>query len=136
MFYITKSFEVSCAYKLYLDYESEATQLQGDTLVIEITCGGNEVNTSGMLIDFDSIQREVLDMLDHKYLNDVLRNINPTLENLAKWVCEQVDTLCEIGYCIRVAIHSADNAVAIYENDLGSTNLAKSSHPNSQYITH
>ena len=46
----------------------------------------------------------------HKFLNDVVP-FNPTAENIAKWVCEQIPN------CYRVSVQESEGNVATYERD-------------------
>ncbi len=63
-----------------------------------------------MVTDFSEIKRRVLDMLDHKMLNDVL-DFNPTAENIARWI---VDT---IPNCYRAEVEESQGNWAAYERD-------------------
>ena len=49
-------------------------------------------------------------VLDHQVLNDVVP-FNPTAENIAKWICDQVP------HCYRVEVQESKGNVAIYEID-------------------
>ena len=50
--------------------------------------------SSGMVEDFDRIERivaeHILDALDHRHLNDLIDN--PTVENIALWVWERLES--------------------------------------------
>jgi 6-pyruvoyltetrahydropterin/6-carboxytetrahydropterin synthase len=48
--------------------------------------------------------------LDHKNLNDVLP-CNPTAENIARWICEQVP------HCVKVEVCESEGNRVIYEKD-------------------
>lgn len=48
-------------------------------------------------------------LLDHTYINDVLGGLNPTAENIAKWICDQ------LPHCVRVAVRESEGNLAIYE---------------------
>lgn len=63
-----------------------------------------------MVVDFKCIKESVFDKLDHKHLNDVLP-FNPTSENIAKWICEQ------IPYCYKVSLQETTGNWACYEKD-------------------
>ena len=63
-----------------------------------------------MVVDFSSVKEAVKDKLDHKNLNDVLP-FNPTAENIARWVCEQVPQ------CYKVEVQESENNMAWYEKD-------------------
>lgn len=63
-----------------------------------------------MVCDFTHIKKLVHDKLDHQFLNDVV-SFNPTAENIAKWICEQVPN------CIKVSVQESEGNIAIYERD-------------------
>ena len=69
-----------------------------------------ELNEDGMVTDFSHIKQLVKDRLDHKNLNEVLP-FNPTAENIARWVCEQVP------HCFKVEVQESEGNTAIYEED-------------------
>ena len=58
-----------------------------------------------------SVKGAFLRMLtDHKNLNDVLP-CNPTAENIARWICEQVP------HCVKVEVCESEGNRVIYEKD-------------------
>ena len=108
MYYVTKHIEVSGAHRLELDYPSKCTQLHGHNWLITVHCKSAELNANGMVVDFTIIKQMIKERLDHKVLNDVLP-CNPTAENIARWVCEQ------IPHCYKVEVQENRGNVAIYE---------------------
>ena len=64
----------------------------------------------GMVVDFTHIKEVVKGQLDHKNLNDVLP-CNPTAENIARWICEQVP------HCVKVEVCESEGNRVIYEKD-------------------
>ena len=75
-----------------------------------VWCKSQTLDANGMVMDFTHIKREVQDKLDHKFLNDVVP-FNPTAENIAKWVCEQIPN------CYRVSVQESEGNVATYERE-------------------
>ena len=63
-----------------------------------------------MVVDFTHIKQAVEKQLDHNNLNDVLP-FNPTAENIAFWVCNQVP------HCFKVEVKESEGNTAIYEKD-------------------
>ena len=89
MYYISKTLEISASHQLHLSYESKCQQLHGHNWLVTIHCRAKELDEDGMVVDFTQIKRLIADRLDHTNLNEVLP-FNPTAENIAKWVCDQI----------------------------------------------
>ena len=110
MFIVKKRMEIAGAHRLNLNYESKCANLHGHNWIMTVWCKSKTLDDNGMVIDFTHIKREVQDKLDHKFLNDVVP-FNPTAENIAKWVCEQ------IPHCYRVSVQESEGNVATYERE-------------------
>ena len=110
MYTVIKRLEISAAHSLQLSYPSKCTALHGHNWIITIFCRSHELNADGMVIDFSHIKEQVTGKLDHRNLNDILP-FNPTAENIACWVCEQVE------HCYRVEVQESEGNTAIYEKE-------------------
>ena len=110
MFIVKKRMEIAGAHRLNLNYESKCSNLHGHNWIVTVWCKSQTLDDNGMVMDFTHIKREVQDKLDHKFLNDVVP-FNPTAENIAKWVCEQIPN------CYRVSVQESEGNVATYERD-------------------
>ena len=110
MYYVKKRIEISASHRLDLDYESKCTNLHGHNWIITVHCRAKELDRNGMVTDFTDIKNTVMGKLDHACLNDVVP-FNPTAENLARWICENV------ANCYRVDIQESEGNVASYEMD-------------------
>lgn len=111
MYYITKRLEISAAHSLELSYPSKCTQLHGHNWIITIYCKAKELNQDGMVTDFTHIKEKIKEKLDHTILNESLPGINPTAENIAYWVCQQIE------HCYRVDVQESEGNTATYEQD-------------------
>lgn len=63
--------------------------MHGHSYRIEITVCGEPDPITGFVIDFfeiDEFMRPILELLDHRVLNDVDGLENPTAENIALWI--------------------------------------------------
>ena len=110
MYYIQKTMEISASHRLALSYSSKCSQLHGHNWRITVFCKAAELNQDGMVIDFSDIKKRIHGYLDHGNLNELLP-FNPTAENIARWVCDQIDT------CYRVEVQESFGNIAIYEKD-------------------
>ncbi|MEV7975577.1 6-carboxytetrahydropterin synthase [Streptomyces sp. NPDC086519] len=95
MLSITKEFHFSASHQLaHLPPDHPCTRLHGHNyvLVVELSCADESVNQAGFVRDYrelDSLKKWIDEVLDHRHLNDVLRERNPSAENLARWVHEK-----------------------------------------------
>ena len=110
MYYISKRMEIAGAHSLNLSYESKCQNLHGHNWIVEVFCKSETLNADGMVEDFTLIKKRIHDTLDHKCLNDILP-FNPTAENMARWICEQIST------CYKVSVQESEGNIAIYERD-------------------
>ena len=83
---ITREFTFDSAHQL-TDYYGKCESMHGHTYKLHVTLEG-EVQKNGLVIDFVVLKRivkkHVLDMLDHRVLNEVVKN--PSAENLVVWI--------------------------------------------------
>jgi 6-pyruvoyltetrahydropterin/6-carboxytetrahydropterin synthase len=78
------------------NYPGKCNRLHGHNWKVEVNICGSKLNELGMLVDFVDLKTAVNDILvnlDHYYLNEVepFCEINPTAENLAKYIYEKLD---------------------------------------------
>jgi 6-pyruvoyltetrahydropterin/6-carboxytetrahydropterin synthase len=81
---VTRSFSFEAAHELPW-HAGKCKRLHGHHYRFEVTVEG-PLDDNGIVIDFDDLKRvvntEVVDRLDHQYLNDLLDN--PTAERVAQ----------------------------------------------------
>ncbi len=102
--------EIAGCHQLKLSYRSKCEKLHGHTWVVTMFCKAKELNQDGMVIDFTQVKEKIHGYLDHGNLNELLP-FNPTAENVARWICEQIPE------CYRVEVQESEGNVAIYEED-------------------
>ena len=87
---VSKVFSFDSAHFLP-SYHGKCETLHGHTYRLVVTVAGVP-DAEGMVIDFillkKIVQEEVLSVLDHSLLNDILPQ--PTAENIAKWVWQRI----------------------------------------------
>lgn len=114
MYQVSKRMEIAGAHCLTLPYESKCNNVHGHNWIVVVYCASDELTDYGMVIDFKKIKELVHDKLDHHCINDVLLDINPTAENIAKWIHDIVDAECELGFCNKVTVQESEGNVATY----------------------
>ena len=108
MFTVTKRMEISGAHFLRLNYESKCTSMHGHNWIVTVTVQNDKLDENGMVVDFTKI-KDVVNLFDHRCANDIMEGLNPTAENMAKWLCDR------IPHCIRVAVQETEGNTAVYE---------------------
>ena len=111
MYYVSKRMEIAGAHWLDLNYKSKCSGVHGHNWIVTVHCKCDHLDPNGMVVDFTKIKEMIHDKLDHKVINEVLGGINPTAENIAKWICDQ------IPQCYKVEVQESEGNVAIYEED-------------------
>ena len=111
MYRVQKKLEISGAQNLTLDYDSKCKNLHGHNWIIIIYLESQELDQNGMVLDFTHIKQMISNKLDHKYLNDIF-DFNPTAENIAKWICDELGEKC-----YKVTVQESEGNIAEYERD-------------------
>ena len=88
---------------------------------MEVIVAASELNSTGLLIDFRIFKKlldEILDDIDHKHLNIIpsFTGINPSAENIAKYICEKMELKAKAARVnvVRVKIWESENAAVTY----------------------
>lgn len=110
MYYVSKRMEIAACHRLQLSYESKCTNLHGHNWIVTIYCKSETLNADGMVCDFAHIKQSIHGYLDHGNLNELLP-FNPTAENIAKWITEQ------IPQCYKACVQESEDNIAVYTND-------------------
>jgi 6-pyruvoyltetrahydropterin/6-carboxytetrahydropterin synthase len=78
-------------------YKGKCENLHGHNYKVEIYACGEELNNIGLLIDFVDLKAaadEIVKYLDHRNINELPpfdEELNPSAENLAKYILEYVN---------------------------------------------
>src|SRR5450432_1442586 len=91
---LSKSFHFEAAHDLpTFPADHKCRRLHGHSFRFDVWVEGEVDPAKGYLIDYGDIKRAaepIVKQLDHYYLNDIDWHKNPTSENLAKWIWEQL----------------------------------------------
>jgi len=109
-------------------YQGDCEQLHGHNYKVEIEVRATQLDALGMGVDFRAIRtaaREVVAVLDHRLLNDIppFDEVNPTAENIAAYVYEQLGD--RLGRVVD-RDHARVHAVTIWETDRDSVRYSSS----------
>lgn len=120
MYKVSKRMEIAGAHCLRLPYDSKCQNVHGHNWIVTVHCVSDRLTDYGMIVDFTKVKEAIHGVLDHSYVNEKLPDgMNPTAENMAKWICDQVTAICEVGYCYRVEVQESEGNVAVYERQEG-----------------
>jgi 6-pyruvoyltetrahydropterin/6-carboxytetrahydropterin synthase len=96
-------------------------ELHGHNFLVEVSVAAESLNSEDLLIDFRILKRwtdEVLEQLDHKYLNDVeyFKNSNPSSEQIARFLYERINEKSRQSNVTlsRVTVWESDNSRVSY----------------------
>jgi 6-pyruvoyltetrahydropterin/6-carboxytetrahydropterin synthase len=102
-------------------YEGACENLHGHNWKVEVTVRAKGLDKLGMVMDFKAIKartRDVIDRLDHKYLNEVapFDGLNATAENIARFIFEELAVSIDVsGVSVaRVKVWESETAAAAY----------------------
>lgn len=106
MWELTKSFRFEAAHALSHTTLGETSQeIHGHSFRAEVTIRGTPDPATGMVMDLGLLDRKMADvqkLLDHKLLNKIDGLAIPTLENLARFIWNRVQSA---GQVTRVSVH-------------------------------
>lgn len=116
---LAKEFTFEAAHRLPC-HDGKCQRLHGHSWKGIVWIKGSALNSvgpkQGMVTDYSDIKKPMKklldDFLDHYYLNDSLKMENPTSENVAKWIYEQLRT--ELPSLVAVQINETCSSKCIY----------------------
>lgn len=120
---ITKDFEFCAAHRLTgLPEGHKCARLHGHNYVVRVEIKLADVDGVGFVVDYGELaafKNWLDDWLDHRHLNevDVLREVNPTAENLARVLHDVVWRVCPVpaGAQVVVSVSETPKTWAVYQ---------------------
>ena len=95
--------------------------LHGHNFLVEVSVAAESLDEEGLLIDFRILKQwteEVLDQLDHKFLNELeyFKKRNPSSEQIARYLYDRIDERArkEKAHLSRVTVWESENSCATY----------------------
>ena len=116
---IFKVFTLEAAHRLpNVPPEHKCARLHGHSFRVELHVRGEPGADSGWVMDFADLKAAFAPLyaqLDHQYLNDVPGLENPTSENLARWIWQQLKPALPL--LSEVAVHETCTSGCRYRGD-------------------
>jgi len=104
---IFKIFQIEAAHRLpHVPEGHKCARLHGHSFRIEIHLSGPVDSHAGWVMDFADLKTvfaPVYERIDHRLLNDIPGLENPTSENLARWIWDQLAP--DLPLLSRVVVH-------------------------------
>jgi 6-pyruvoyltetrahydropterin/6-carboxytetrahydropterin synthase len=96
------------------NHPGKCKNLHGHSYVLVVTVERAVEPRSGMAIDFGDLKRivraEVVDVLDHTYVNDLIEN--PTAEVMAVWIWNRLQDV--LPGLVEIELHETANCSVVY----------------------
>ena len=101
------------------DYHGKREDVHGHNYRVQVGMEGAELDENGLLYDFTELKdrlRAASEYLDHKFINDLnpFDQINPSAENIAKFICDEIQKDLKTGSVAYVRVWETDTACAVY----------------------
>lgn len=116
---IFKEFTFEAAHFLpHVPAGHKCKRLHGHSFHVAIYVSGKVQEPSGWVMDFADIKsafKPVLQRLDHYCLNDIAGLENPTSENLARWIWQQLKPALPL--LSKIIIRETCNSGCVYSGD-------------------
>jgi 6-pyruvoyltetrahydropterin/6-carboxytetrahydropterin synthase len=99
-------------------YRGKCENPHGHNYKVQITLAGETLDNIGLLYDFKDLKAamgEVVDRLDHQYLNDIVpfKEQNPSAENMARYFYQECTAKLKAAAADRIRVKQ----VKIWETD-------------------
>jgi 6-pyruvoyltetrahydropterin/6-carboxytetrahydropterin synthase len=104
------------------NYHGKCENVHGHNYRVQVGMEGAELNETGLLYDFAELKQQLRATsayLDHQFLNEIrpFDVLNPSAENIAKFICEEIQKSLSSGSVSYVKVWETDTSVATYRPD-------------------
>ena len=103
---IYKEFNIEAAHQLpNVPAGHKCARLHGHSFLVSIHVEGPVDPKTGWIMDFGDIKTAfapIYEQLDHHYLNDIVGLENPTSENLALWIWQQLKPVLPLLSAVKI----------------------------------
>lgn len=116
---IYKQFSLESAHRLPNVPEGhKCARLHGHSFLVSLWISGPVAEPQGWVQDFADIKtafKPIYDRLDHHYLNDIPGLENPTSENLARWIWQELKP--RLPLLSKIEINETCTSGCVYRGD-------------------
>ena len=99
------------------EHPGKCKELHGHSYELVVAVDRGVCGTSGMVLDFSDlkhvVRKEVVELLDHRLVNDVLPN--PTAELMAQWIWQRLSP--KLTGLAEVELHETRDCSVVYRGD-------------------
>jgi 6-pyruvoyltetrahydropterin/6-carboxytetrahydropterin synthase len=117
--HIFRAFTIEAAHRLpNVPSGHKCARLHGHSFRIELQLSGDVDATSGWVMDFADVKvafQPTFDRLDHHFLNEIPGLENPTSENLARWIWNEVKP--RLPLLCKVTVHETCTSGCVYDGN-------------------
>lgn len=110
---LERKYDFSASHQLGPELGEKETNIHGHNYVLEVRVRG-PLNDKGVVMDLNDldrvVQEEVIVLLDHRHLNDVL-DFSPTMEMISEWIYDRIKGRIEILHEIGLQETSKNSVV-------------------------
>ena len=106
----------SAHYLPHVPEDHKCRNMHGHTYRLRVWLEGNPDKHLGWVMDFaelKKIMQPVIDQLDHKLMNEVPGLENPTCENIAIWLWQQLRP--QLPHLKKIELHETPTTGAVYD---------------------
>lgn len=116
---IFRIFTIEAAHRLpNVPAGHKCARLHGHSFRVELHVSGEVDELTGWIMDFAEVKaifQPVYDRLDHHYLNEIAGLENPTSENLARWIWNEIKS--QLPLLSKVIVHETCTSGCSYSGD-------------------
>ena len=119
-FELNKDMHFSAAHYIPSENAGKCQVMHGHTYYLNITIGGNELDSIGFLIDFKELKTLIHDKYDHSVLNDhpEFKEHFPTTERLAEQIGIAIQNVLQTRnnkpVCLQVIVRETPTSYVVY----------------------
>lgn len=119
-FELNKDLNFSAAHFIPSEEAGKCQAMHGHTYFINVTVGGNQLDSSGFLIDFKLLKEAIHKKYDHSVLNDhpEFKDSFPTTEGLAEHIWTTIQSVLDAREnkpaCLQVIVRETPTSYVVY----------------------